>query len=74
MKASEAAHGSGTPLQKSIVWISEELKRNPRANTALLVDQASLHFGLSPIEGGTLTKRLGEIRAEIREEEHNKRK
>lgn len=68
MKANAAADVSGTPLQKAIVWLSDEIKRDPSQKIFTLVDQASLRFNLSPQEGDTLTQQLGKIRAEIRAE------
>jgi hypothetical protein len=38
----------GDALKKAIQWISQERKKNPDINLAMLVDQTAFKFDLSP--------------------------
>jgi hypothetical protein len=37
-------------LREAIKWINGELQDNPGANVALLIDQASRQFNLTPLQ------------------------
>lgn len=37
-------------LTEAIKWINGELQDNPEANVALLIDQASRQFNLTPLQ------------------------
>lgn len=38
----------GEALKKAVQWISEERKKNPDINLAVLVDKTAFRFDLSP--------------------------
>lgn len=41
-------------VQKALVWILAELKTNPKANRAALIDQAGMRFHLTPLQSESL--------------------
>jgi hypothetical protein len=43
-----------TGVQKALTWILAELKANPKADRATLIDQAGMRFHLTPLQSETL--------------------
>ncbi len=41
-------------LKKAIQWIDEQRRENPKAGTAVLIDEASRRFDLSPVQADIL--------------------
>jgi hypothetical protein len=41
-------------LKKAILWIDERRRKDPQASTAMLIDEASRRFELSPIQADFL--------------------
>ena len=48
------------PLKQAVKWIDDHLVDNPKADRVKLVDEASLHFDLSPVDTGFLFRHLAE--------------
>ena len=45
---------NGEAIRRAVKWISDQRVEKPEANLMKLVDEASLRFDLSPLEGQTL--------------------
>jgi hypothetical protein len=48
------------PLRQALKWIDDQLRDNPAADRARLVDEASLRFDLSPLDADFLWRHLAE--------------
>jgi len=46
----------GEDLRKAVKWISEERQSSPQRKLAKLVEEASVKFDLSPVDGEFLFK------------------
>jgi hypothetical protein len=46
------------PVKQAVKWIDEQLRENPKANRATLVDEASRRFDLSPLDAEFLYRHL----------------
>jgi hypothetical protein len=46
----------GEDLRKAVKWISEERQSSPQRKLAKLVEEASIKFDLSPVDGEFLFK------------------
>jgi hypothetical protein len=50
------------PIKQAVAWIDEQLRDHPDANRMKLVDEASRHFDLSPLDADFLVRHLAEHR------------
>ncbi len=48
------------PIKQAIRWIDEQLRDNPAADRARLVDEAGRHFDLTPLDADFLWRHLAE--------------
>ncbi len=48
------------PIKQAIKWIDEQLRDNPTADRARLVDEAGRRYDLSPLDADFLWRHLGE--------------
>ena len=47
-----------TPVSQAVKWLDEQLRDNPQADRAALVDEASRRFDLSPLDADFLYRHL----------------
>lgn len=48
------------PIKQAIKWIDEQLRDNPQADRAKLVDEASRRFDLTPLDADFLWRFLAD--------------
>lgn len=48
------------PIKQAIKWIDEQLRENPTADRARLVDEASRRYDLTPLDADFLWRHLAE--------------
>ncbi len=48
----------GAALRRAVRWLSEQRSESPGANVAVLIEQASMQFDLSPLEESYLLDQL----------------
>lgn len=46
------------PIKRAIKWIDDQLRENPAADRARLVDEASRRFDLTPLDADFLWRHL----------------
>jgi hypothetical protein len=46
------------PVKQAVKWMDDQLRDNPRADRAKLVDEASRRFDLSPLDADFLYRHL----------------
>ena len=52
------------PIKQAIKWIDEQLRDNPKADRAKLIDEASRRFDLTPLDSDFLWRHLAGRRTE----------
>ena len=48
------------PIKQAVQWIDEQLAHDPKADRVKLVDEASRHFDLTPLDSDFLMRHLGQ--------------
>ncbi|MBI2494876.1 MAG: hypothetical protein HYV94_22625 [Candidatus Rokubacteria bacterium] len=48
------------PIKQAVQWIDDQLRDDPKADRAKLVDEASRRFDLSPLDSDFLWRHLAE--------------
>jgi hypothetical protein len=54
----DAMSASEAPVRQAVKWLDEQLRDNPQADRAKLVDEASRRFDLSPLDADFLYRHL----------------
>jgi hypothetical protein len=57
-RVEDAMSASEAPVRQAVKWLDEQLRDNPQADRAKLVDEASRRFDLSPLDADFLYRHL----------------
>jgi len=50
------------PIKQAVTWIEDQLRNDPNADRAALIDRASRRFDLTPLDAEFLLRQLAERR------------
>jgi hypothetical protein len=54
----DAMSAGEAPVKQAVKWLDDQLRDNPQADRAKLVDEASRRFDLSPLDADFLFRQL----------------